>query len=546
MRTAKEIIRRQEEMRTDRSGHEDIWTRIADVLRPLRNEINNDKTPGDRRHKGIYDSSPIYALEQFKAGLVGMMTNPANKWFTIRVSGDDELNEFAAVKEWREQVTKIMLLSFGTGVSNFYEQVPALYGDLGAFGTGFFFTAEVVGRQRIFDSCRAISECYAAANEWDEIDTVYRKFKLSARQAVQMFKGKVPERIKTAADRGNEQDRFWFIHATEPNEDLRTGKPGPDGKPWHSIYVNMDEGEEVGERGGFDDFPWQVPRWDVAAGETYGRSQGEVALADIKTINQMRRSNLTAAHRMADPSLLAPDEGKINGGVRAYPGRVIYGGMGADGRPLVAPLNNGSNIPVALEFEEQVRNAIKDAFYFSLMQMVGDKTMTATEVIERQEEKLRLMAPHLGRIESEFLSPQIKRRFNILARAGQIPPAPEELSGADLDIDFVSPLARMQKTTEAQSAMRITDAATLMAQIMPEVVDRLDADELIEKIAEGFGTPGALRSREEAGERRAQRQQQEQMAQAAALAEQGGKAFNQIAQGGKAMKEQAASDGQAA
>ncbi|NJL73012.1 MAG: hypothetical protein HC888_16430 [Candidatus Competibacteraceae bacterium] len=91
---------------------------------------------------------------------------------------------------------------------------------------------------------------------------------------------------------------------------------------------------------------------------------------------------------------------------------------------------------------EQRRNAVREGFYFSLMQMVGSPNMTATEWMGRQEEKLRLLGPNLGRIQSEFLSPLIKRRFGLLQRAEQLPPPPEEIQGSAMRIEYVSPLAR--------------------------------------------------------------------------------------------------------
>jgi hypothetical protein len=39
--------------------------------------------------------------------------------------------------------------------------------------------------------------------------------------------------------------------------------------------------------------------------------------------------------------------------------------------------------------------------------------MTATEVIQRNEEKMRLLGPVLGRLQSELLKPLIDRVFNI-------------------------------------------------------------------------------------------------------------------------------------
>ena len=71
--------------------------------------------------------------------------------------------------------------------------------------------------------------------------------------------------------------------------------------------------------------------------------------------------------------------------------------------------------------------------------------MTATEVIQRNEEKMRLLGPVLGRLQSELLKPMIDRCFAILLRNNQFAQAPEFLSGQDIEIEYVSPLAKSTK-----------------------------------------------------------------------------------------------------
>ncbi len=48
--------------------------------------------------------------------------------------------------------------------------------------------------------------------------------------------------------------------------------------------------------------------------------------------------------------------------------------------------------------------------------MQNGPQMTATEVVQRNEEKMRLLGPVLGRLQSELLRPMIDRTFAILLR----------------------------------------------------------------------------------------------------------------------------------
>jgi len=189
--------------------------------------------------------------------------------------------------------------------------------------------------------------------------------------------------------------------------------------------------------------------------------------------------------------------------------------------------------------EEQRRNAIRNAFYVNQLMMQQGPQMTATEVIQRNEEKMRLLGPVLGRLQSELLKPLIDRAFNILLRKNQFRPAPDFLSGQDIEIEYVSPLAKAQKSTELQSIMRAIEIMGSLANVAP-VFDHVNMDNLVRHLADIVGVPQKIlkpRSQLNA-ERQQKQQQQEQMAQMQQLqqvADAGGK----IAPLAKALPEEA-------
>jgi hypothetical protein len=189
--------------------------------------------------------------------------------------------------------------------------------------------------------------------------------------------------------------------------------------------------------------------------------------------------------------------------------------------------------------EEQRRDAIKNVFYVNQLQLQQGPQMTATEVIQRNEEKMRLLGPVLGRLQSELLKPLIDRVFAILLRSNMLPQAPEFLSGREIEIEYVSPLAKAQKSTELQSIMRAVEILGSLANVAP-VFDYVNFDNLVKHLADIVGMPQKLlksqsqvnAERQQAAE---QAQQQQQMAQMQQVAEAGGK----IAPLAKAMPEEA-------
>lgn len=504
------LIDRAEARKLERANYDTEWRKCAKLIRLLRDDFGRKGTPGEARGDGVYDSTPIYAADNLAAGIFGMMTNPANVWFQLETD-DADLDRFQRVRAWLDVVGSKCIKSFGPSVSSFYNAVPQLYGDEAAFGMGAFYSAEMPGTGRFQDVCRALSEIYVAVNQFDEIDTVDRIFEMNARAIAQQFPKTLPDKIKEAAEKTPDK-LFSILHSVFPNEDFREGALGPKGKAFLSAYIAMDSKVTL-EEGGYHELPYQIPRWSVASGEKYGRGPAMNAMGDIKMLQAMCRTLIQTAERQANPAWLAPSEGAIRV-LRTAPGKVTFGGVSRAGQQLVHPLQSGANITVTLEMIDRVREQVRDAFFFSVMQLLGRTGMTATEVVTRQEEKMRLMGPHLGRIESEFLSPLIRRRFNMLWRGGQLPPPPPELAGRRIQVRYESPMAKAQKSAEGVATMRFLEGARAIAAFDPTAAQRLDGSEALRVLQDAFGAPARLLLSDEefAARQQAAAQQQQLMA----------------------------------
>jgi hypothetical protein len=171
--------------------------------------------------------------------------------------------------------------------------------------------------------------------------------------------------------------------------------------------------------------------------------------------------------------------------------------------------------------------------------MQNGPQMTATEVIQRNEEKMRLLGPVLGRLQSELLKPLIDRTFALLLRKNLFRPAPEFLSGQDIEIEYVSPLAKAQKSAELQSIMRGIEILGSLANVAP-VFDHVNMDKLVKHLMDVVGVPQkVLKSESEVQATREEKQQQEQEAQQMAQMQQVAQAGGQIAPLAKALPEEA-------
>ncbi len=261
--------------------------------------------------------------------------------------------------------------------------------------------------------------------------------------------------------------------------------------------------------GGYNEFPYLVPRWSKATGEVYGRSPSYNALPDIKTLNKAVELGLKAWSKAIDPPLLVQDDGVI-GRVRMTPGGITV--IRSDA--AVKPFQSGANMQLNAFKENELKTAIRQAYYSDQLQLQQGPQMTATEVQVRYELMQRLLGPTLGRFQSEFLNPLIERVFGIMFRADAFLPAPELLQGQSIDIEYVGPLARSQRMEEAVAVERLYQLAMQLGQADPSVMDILNNDEAVRMRAELLGVPkSVLRGRAEVDELRQARMEAQMMQQ---------------------------------
>jgi hypothetical protein len=512
---AKDLIGRCDRLKGKRGTRENEWQDLAELGRPMRAEFNRIVTAGTSRTGRIFDSTAGLANENLGAGLYGMMSSPSNEWFGL-ASEIAELNEDHDVAEWTDHAAATMRTALAARGNRFYTRSIDLYSDLPMFGTGIFYSEQLAARGAFYFSTRHLAECYLAQNREEEIDTNHRRFQWTARQAKQQWPDLGGEIARAAQ---NEPEReFQFQHSVLPAAEIDAKLPG--GRRWASVYIDLQSRTVLNDwrRDGYFEFPYQCPRWATLTRDTYGDSPAMLVQPDVRMINQMSKTTLMAAQMAVAPPILVADEGVMRG-IRATPGQPIYGGIDpATGRRLVDPLVTNPDVRLGLEMEEQRRKAIRDGFYGSLLLMVQQPNMTATEFLGRQEEKLRLMGPHLGRIETEFLDLFIDRLFMMMWRAGAFrPPPPILLRYPGLKVVYTSPLARAQRAGEATAILRSIEGTKAVAEFDREALDNIDTDEAVRGIVAGFGAPQKMLRDPRLVEQR--RQQRRQMEMAAALAE---------------------------
>ena len=171
---------RAEELVTERGHTENTWQEISDNCLGRR-DFNVSRTPGQQRMQRIYDDTSKVSSSLLSGAIHSLMTSPSARWFGLRFA-NHEFNDDAESVEWLDIVEKRIYSALGAPKANFHAQLAEMYTDLINFGTGALFIDDLPGVGVSF-STRPLQELYLAEDPSGRIDTIVRKFQLTARQA---------------------------------------------------------------------------------------------------------------------------------------------------------------------------------------------------------------------------------------------------------------------------------------------------------------------------------------------------------------------------
>ena len=506
-------------------GH---WREISGHLLPRNGRfLVSDRNRGDKRHNTIYDSTGTKALRILSAGLMAGMTSPARPWFRL-ATPDPDLMEFAPVKQWMHQVTVLMRDVFAK--SNTYRSLHTLYEELAAFGT----VADIVlpdFQNVIHHHPLTIGEYAIATDYKGDVTTLYREFDMTVSQVVGQFVRQADGNmdwsvasghVKSLWDSGALDKWITVCHVIEPRSDRDVRMRDAKNLPWGSCYYELaGEQDTVLRESGFRRFPAVCPRWAVSGGDIYGHSPGMESLGDIKQLQHEQYRKAQGIDYLTKPPLQGPSSLKEQD-VNMLPGGLSFHemtGPASSIKPLWEPRLDLNHLLLDIQ---DVRERIRSTFYADLFMMIAQdqrSNITAREIAERHEEKLLMLGPVLERLHNEILSPLIDLAFDTMLAAGIVPPPPEELHGMDLNVQFISVLAQAQRAVGVQSVDRLLGTIGSMAQFKPDVLDKLDADQVVDAYSEMLGVdPNLIVADDKVAIVRADRAKQQQaMQQAEAL-----------------------------
>lgn len=485
------------------------YMELNDYFLPTRGRfiLSMDSNRGDKRNNKIIDPTGYLAARTLSSGMQAGVTSPARPWKRL-TTPDPDLAEFGPVRDWLEVVDQRMSTFFLR--SNLYNVLPVSYGDLGVFGTAATFMDKDAQNVANFMSL-PLGSYRIARNFRGQVNVFYREFRMTVRQLISHFGRKDAEsgmpdwsvfsqQVRNLYDRGQYETWIEVCHIIEPNPDFNPRRMEAKYKRFFSCHYergafemkNYNEPKFLRESG-YDFFPLLIPRWQVTGQDVYGTDcPGMISLGDNKQLQHGEKRGAQAIDKMINPAL------KASASLKKTKASIVSGDI-----TYLDDFNDKfeavHEVRIDLSHldakQEQIRGRIKRSFYEDLFLALTEsdrRQITATEIAERKEEKLLALGPVLEQLNQDVLNPLIENMFFLMNEAGLIPPAPPELQGMPLRVEYISIMAQAQKMIGISSLDNLLRMATAVNTLDPTAVQKLNVHEYMDQYADALGTSSRI------------------------------------------------------
>lgn len=507
-------------LKAQRDDEEADWHQIADFSGYGQVSGIEYTKDGKQRPKmrQLIDSYPLKSFRTIEGGMYSGLSSPNRPWLRFGFL-DEELHDYQPAREYLDRLTRLILRMFDA--SNFYQAARQNYREMARFGPAAGIMTEH-WREVAPTMALPIGSYWLGMNDAFKIDTMVRDCPMTVDQVVKKFVRKHPGAkpdwsavspdVKNKWDNSNYGDIVCVRQLIEPATDTKFAS---------TIWDDKDDRKDaVLEAKMFNEQPFWGPRWDVRGYSLYGRGVGHDCLADMRELHMQARRKRELTDMMAKPATFGPARD-----VDMRPGAHTYvpdmGQMDSI-KPLYAPdpralLQVREDIA---DLKQQIDALTYADLFMAITNMPGVQPRNVEELIKRDEEKLTQIGPVVEMVNDDMLPIAVERMIGIARRGNLLPEAPEELQGRELKIEFVSVLAQAQKMLGLSTIERVVGFVGSLGQVFgPQVLDKIDPDELVDDYAERAGTPAkAVRDKEKVEEYRRQRAQKEQIAQMAEMA----------------------------
>ncbi len=360
----------------------------------------------------LFDATAADAVDNLAASMYSLLTPPESLWISLIPESEESPNAINATNALRANLND----------SNFYTTIHQCYLDLVILGTACLFMAEnPIGADSAF-SFTAIPMRDIAILP----NAIFHTTSMPAKEVIEKYPSWTPPLD------------IRDVIKKDPDYPLRLVQSlvGTEFTAWLDVGGEIEN--NIVSKGTFETNPYLIFRWSVASGELYGRGPVLRALPDIKTANKVVELVLKNATIAVSGIWQADDDGVINlSNINLTPGAIIPKAVGSSG---LTPLSSGADFDVSQIVLKDLRERIRHALLADRLGLLSEKEMTATEIMARNADMMRILGATYGRLLHEFIRPLCERGLQILSRRGVI----DKISlHSDAELKYIAPIAKM-------------------------------------------------------------------------------------------------------
>lgn len=490
-----ELIKKAQTLRSDRSNFETEWQGVTEIFRPTKSSITVTRSAGEKEHiRRLFESFPITAVSTLKSIIIGVFFNRSIRPISL-VSSSEEANEDKEVGEFLIDFTDMILKQMFDPKSGFERALSEAVQDDISVGTVATFIEQTPKFPLKYHTLGIRDFCIAESNDGD-VDYIVITTKKTARQIVQMGQGKdnfsIHESISQAAEKTPFQEFELQLHIM-PREERDKEKIDRVNKPIAGYWIDV-KNKVMMEETGWNTMPVAIGRSEKATDEIYGTSRAMIALADARQLNDMSRQINELTELASKPPLSV--NANFNRRINLTPGALNYTDQKSlrAGASAVEQMITTGNVPLNIDLLNRKEERIRETFFLDKLKIFDDPNATATQVMELRAESFRIMGDFITGL-IDYMDQVLNRTFELLF--SQIYDANNQLipgnglfnkeipkllqENPDLKIEYVNPITQSQKITESTAIDKWLSDVANIAQFKPEVLDLIDADEIIRK-----------------------------------------------------------------
>jgi hypothetical protein len=422
-----------------------------------------------------FDNTAMKASNRLADGIQGYACGRTISWFRLAYEMED-LNEVDEYKKYLQKSEKVMYKDLAK--SNFYDECRSFIKCGADFGTAVMLREN--NNKRNLPCYRTLhpKNVLIQENAFGEVDTLFREFWLSTEDVKDYFDGlPLPQQIKDC----DVQTQMWKInHYVAVSTRYKLSIKGKD--PYVSLYWADIDNEFPIKEERFEYKPFYAWRWARSyIGDIWGvDAPGMIEISNTKQLNGMQKDKFRLSQLTARPPIKRT-EGLL---VNFVPGGLIDVRAGQDFQPQ--PVTG--NLAWLTDDIEKMKEATRETYYsdfFLVLTENIDRMKTATEVAGLQDEKSALLSSFFGRLATEFLEPVLEDLFASEIKFRKLESPPSDIADSKLAVDFVSPLAMIQKRAHELSTTKAFMAEILpLAEVRPDILDKVDLDQYVNVVAE--------------------------------------------------------------